>query len=91
MPRSVWTGIIMLENPNLMLLHIRYNKRLDNSVTVPLSSEITRHYDEICLPITMYAHPNHQATNPITVTFDDIILVQPVPLSPPSSNPTNSK
>ena len=33
MPRSVCTGIIMLENPNIMLLQIRYNNRLDNSVT----------------------------------------------------------
>ena len=33
MPRNVWTGIIMLENPNIMLLQIRYNNRLDNSVT----------------------------------------------------------
>ena len=91
MPRSVWTGIIMLENPNTMLLQIRYNSRLENSVTVPLSSEITRHYDEICLPIMMYARPNHHATTPITVTFDGIILVQPLPSSPPSSNPAISK
>ena len=33
MLRSVWTGIIMFENPNVMLLQIRYNNRLDNSVT----------------------------------------------------------
>ena len=32
MLRSVWTGIIMFENPNVML-QIRYNNRLDNSVT----------------------------------------------------------
>ena len=33
MPRSAWTGIIMLENPKVMLLQIRYNNSLDNSVT----------------------------------------------------------
>ena len=33
MPRHVWTGIIMLENPKVMLLQIRYNNRLDNFVT----------------------------------------------------------
>ena len=33
MPRTVWTGLIMLENPNIMLLQIRYNNRFDNSVT----------------------------------------------------------
>ena len=33
MPRSVWTGIIMLDNPIVMLLQIQYNNRLDNSVT----------------------------------------------------------
>ena len=33
MPRTVWTGLIMLENPNVMLLQIRYNYKFDNSVT----------------------------------------------------------
>ena len=33
MPRNVWTGIIMLENPNIMLLQILNNNRLDNSIT----------------------------------------------------------
>ena len=33
MLRSVWSGIIMMENPNVMLLQIRYNNRLNNSVT----------------------------------------------------------
>ena len=56
-PRSLWTGIIMLENPKVMLLQIRYYNRLDNSVTVPLSSDITRYYDEICLPIMIYVCP----------------------------------
>ncbi len=91
MPRSVWTGIIMLENSNVTLLQIRYNNRLDDFVTLPLISEITRHYDEICPPIMMYARPNHHATTLITVTFDDIILVQPLKSSPPSSKPATSK
>ena len=73
------------------LLQIRYNNRLDNSVTVPLSSEITRYYDEICLPIMMYARPNHHATTPIMITFDDVILVQPLPPCPPNSNCVISK
>lgn len=38
-----------------------------------------------------HARPNHNATTPITVTFDDIILVQPLPSSPSSSNPVISK
>ena len=79
------------QNPNVMLLQIQHNNRLYNSVTVPLSSEITRHYDEICLLIMTYARPNHHATTPITVTFDDNILVQPLPSSPPSLNPAISK
>ena len=70
---------------------VGYNNRLDNSVTVPLSSEITRHYNEICLSIMMYARLNHHATTPITITFDHVILVQPLPSSPPSSNPAISK
>ena len=91
MPHSVWTGIIMLENPNVLLLQIQYNNRLDDSVTVPLSSEITSHYDEICLLIMMYACPNHDTTTSIMVTFDGIILVQPLPLSPLILNPTIKK
>jgi hypothetical protein len=40
-------GIIMLENPNVTLLQIRYNNRPDDFFRVPLSSEISRHYDQI--------------------------------------------
>jgi hypothetical protein len=60
-----------------------------SSCAVHLSSEITRHYDEICLPIMMCAY--HHATTPIMVTFDYIILVQPLPSTPPSSKPAISK
>ena len=42
MPRIVLTTIIMLENPNIMLLQIRYNNRLDKSVT---SAECQRRDD----------------------------------------------
>ena len=41
-------GIIMLENPKVTLLQIRYNNRLDNSVT---SAECQRRDDTLSIEL----------------------------------------
>ena len=51
--------IVSDHNISLSVLYVGNTvQRLDDPVTVPLSSEITRHYD-IFLPIMMYARQNH--------------------------------